>query len=189
MVKPSPSTITVKTVPLTTAVPAGVSTSYFEEESTSFCTRLTVLPTNCVKLMEVDPVLARVISFIWISLLAPTSMTLPSKKTIKADPSLPVLSWSPTSSFIPAVAAVQAVEPLFFTSTSPLGDDRVPGGEEVPGDDAGVDVIVGAIAGVGVVAVSPSPPQLTIGTNKISANSKADHLRTPLSLGIKRPPV
>jgi hypothetical protein len=84
MVKPSPSTITVNVVPLTTAVPAGVSTSYVDEESTSFCTRLTVLPTICVKLMEVDPVLARVISLIWISLPAPTSITLPSKKRISA---------------------------------------------------------------------------------------------------------
>jgi hypothetical protein len=137
--------------------------------------------------MEVDPVLASVISLIWISLPASTSITLPSKKTIKADPSSPVLSWSPTSSFMPAVAAVHSVEPLFFTSTSPLGDDKVPGGEEVPGDDAGVAVKAGT--GVGVTAVSSPPPQLNIGTNKTSASNRVNHLKILLYLVMERPPI
>jgi len=128
MVKPSPSTITLKVVPLTTAVPAGVSNSYLEAESTSFCTRLTLLPANCFKLIEVEPVPAAALISLtstWVS--AATSITLPSKKTIRADPSLPVLSWSPASSFIPATAATQVVEPCFCTSTSPEGEEIVPG--------------------------------------------------------------
>src|SRR4030042_734548 len=88
---------------------------------------------------------------------------------------------------MPAAAAIQEAEPLFFTSTSPLGDDRVPGGEEVPGDDAGVAVILGA--GVGVVAVSSPPPQLNMGIKKTSANNKANHLRTFLYLVMARPPI
>jgi hypothetical protein len=90
---------------------------------------------------------------------------------------------------MPAVAAVQEVEPLFFTSTSPLGDDRVPGGEEVPGDAAGVDVAVVKGVGVGVVVVSSPPPQLNIGTNRISASNRVNHLRTLLYSGMERPPI
>jgi hypothetical protein len=90
---------------------------------------------------------------------------------------------------MPAVAAVQEVEPLFFTSTSPLGDDRVPGGEEVPGDDAGVAVTVVNGVGVGVTAVSSPPPQLNIGTNKTSASNRVNHLRILLYLVMERPPI
>jgi hypothetical protein len=105
VVLPFIPTSNLNIVPLTTAEAAGVSTSYLDSESTSFCTRLTELPTNCFKLIEVEPVPAAVLISLtstWVS--AAISITLPSKKTIRADPSLPVLSWSPASSFIPATA-------------------------------------------------------------------------------------
>jgi hypothetical protein len=181
MVKPSPSTITVNVVPLTTAEAAGVSTSYLDSESTSFCTRLTVLPTSCCRLIVVDPVpAARLSSLMSISVSAWTSIVLPSKKRSRTAPSLPVFRRSPASSSIPAVAATQVVEPFFCTSTSPLGEEIVLGGALLPG--AGVRVVVG----VGVTP--PCPPQLISGTNSISASSKAIHLKVTCDLVIDKNP-
>jgi hypothetical protein len=56
VVLPFIPTSKVNVVPLTTAEAAGVSTSYLDSESTSFCTRLTVLPTSCFSPMVVEPV-------------------------------------------------------------------------------------------------------------------------------------
>jgi len=176
VVLPSISTSNLKIVPLTAAEAAGVSTSYLDSESTSFCTRLTVLPTSCFNPIVVEPVpLARLSSLISISVSAWTSIVLPSKKRSIAVPSLPVLSWSPASSFIPATACTQVVEPCFCTSTSPLRDDIVLGGELVPG--VGVIVVTGLTVAVGVGVAAPCPPQLTSETNKIRARTKVIHLK------------
>jgi hypothetical protein len=184
MVKPSPSTITVNMVPLTTAEAAGVSTSYLDSESTSFCTRLTVLPTTCCRLIVVDPVpAARLSSLISISVSAWTSIVLPSKKRSRTAPSLPVFRRSPASSSIPATAATQVVEPLFCTSTSPLGDEIVLGGAVV-----GVEVGAGVRLVVGVGVTPPCPPQLIRGTNNISASSRAIHLKATCDLVIDKNP-
>lgn len=152
VVLPSIPTSNVNIVPLTTAEAAGVSTSYLDSESTSFCTRLTVLPTSCFSPMVVEPVpVARLSSLMSISVSACTSIVLPSKKRSRAVPSLPVLSWSPASSFIPATACTQAVEPCFCTSTSPLRDEIVLGGALAAGVGVGVGAGVAVVAGVGLV--------------------------------------
>ncbi len=92
VVLPSISTSNLKIVPLTAAEAAGVSTSYLDSESTSFCTRLTVLPTSCFNPIVVEPVPERLISLMSISVSAWTSIVLPSKKRSIAVPLPPVLS-------------------------------------------------------------------------------------------------
>jgi len=171
VVLPFNPTSNVNIVPLTAAEAAGVSTSYLDSESTSFCTRLTVVPTSCFNPIVVEPVPARLSSLISIPVSAWTSIVLPSKKRSTAVPLPPVLRWSPSSSFIPATACTQAVEPCFCTSTSPLRDEIVLGGAPA----AGVAVGVGVVAGVGLVP--PCPPQLISGTSSINASSKATYLK------------
>ena len=175
VVLPFIPTSKVNVVPLTTAEAAGVSTSYLDSESTSFCTRLTVLPTSCFSPMVVEPVPARLSSLMSISVSGWTSIVLPSKKRSIAVPSLPVLSWSPASSFIPATAGTQAVEPCFSTSTTPLRDEIVLGGALAAG--VGVGLVAGVRVVVGVGVTPPCPPQLISGTSSISASSKAIYLK------------
>jgi len=187
VVLPSIPTSNLKIVPLTAAEAAGVSTSYLDSESTSFCTRLTVLPTSCFNPIVVEPVpAARLSSLISISVSGWTSIVLPSKKRSKAVPLPPVFRWSPDSSFIPATACTQIVEPCFCTSTSPLEDDIVLGGALVAGVAVGVGAGVRVVVGVGVTP--PCPPQLASGTSSISASSKATHLKAIWNLVVNRNP-
>jgi hypothetical protein len=67
VVLPSIPTSNVNIVPLTTPAAAGVSTSYLDSESTSFLTRLTLLPTSCVNPIVVEPVPERLSSLMSIS--------------------------------------------------------------------------------------------------------------------------
>jgi len=176
VVFPFTPTSKVNVVPLTTAEAAGVSTSYLDSESTSFCTRLTVLPTSCFNPIVVEPVpAARLSSLMNISVSAWTSIVLPSKKRSRAVPLPPVLRSSPASSFIPATACTQAVEPCFCTSTTPLRDEIVLGGALAAG--VGVGLVAGVRVVVGVGVTPPCPPQLTSGTSSISARSKAIYLK------------
>jgi hypothetical protein len=91
VVLPSIATSNLNIVPLTAAEAAGVSISYLDSESTSFCTRLTVLPTSCFNPIVVEPVPARLSSLMSISVSAWTSIVLPSKKRSRAVPLPPVL--------------------------------------------------------------------------------------------------
>lgn len=109
---------------------------------------------------------------------------LPSKKSSKAVPLPPVFRWSPDSSFIPATASAQIVEPCFCTSTSPLEDEIVLGGALVAGVAVGVGAGVRVVVGVGVTP--PCPPQLISGTSSISASSKATHLKAIWNLVVNR---
>jgi hypothetical protein len=174
VVLPPISTTNLNIVPLTTAEAAGVPTSYLDSESTSFCTRFTVVPTSCFNPIVVEPVPARLSSSISISVSAWISIVLPSKKRSRALPLLPVLSRSPASSFMPATACTQLAEPCFCTSTSPLRDEMVLGGALVPGVEVGV--LTGLTVAVGVEVTAPCPPQLTKGTRSISASNKAIYL-------------
>jgi len=179
VVLPFIATSNLNIVPLTATEAAGVSTSYFDSESTSFCTRLTVLPTSCLSPMVVEPVPARLNSLISISVSGCTSIVLPSKKRSTAVPLPLVLRSSPASSFMPATACTQVVKPCFCTSTSPLRDEIVLGGALVAGVGVGVGVEFPTDERVvtGVELVPPWPPQLISGTSSISARSRATYLK------------
>ena len=90
-----------------------------------------VWPICCMSLMSVEPVSSAMLSSsrqTWVSWS--NSMTLPSKKSMRACPSGPVLTQSPTSSSMPSEASAHPVEPVFNTSTSPVGEERVVGRRE-----------------------------------------------------------
>src|SRR4030042_3003416 len=139
MVVPSGSTITTITLPLTAATAAGVSISYFDSWSVSFCTRLIVLPISLFNPIVVEPASA-IPRFETSSIVGPiSSIVLPSKNVTSASELSPVLMASSGCRVIPITAGTQVVVPARLTKTSPVIDRIVIGGDRrfVFGSDLG----------------------------------------------------